>query len=60
MGSHIIFLFGIKNRPTANAWSCAKVKRAVKSTVDAEMLGIEHAMYLKENISKLYLARELC
>ena len=63
VGGHIIFLFGIENRAAAIAWSCAKIKTVVKSTLAAEMLNLsealDNAIRLKEIISELNLAKEL-
>ena len=57
MGGHIILLLGMKNAAAAIAWSCAKIKRVVKSTLAAEMLSLadalDHAIYLQQVISEL-------
>ncbi len=57
MGGHIIFLLGMYNTAAAVAWSCAKIKRVVKSTLAAEMLSLsdalDHAIYLRQVISEL-------
>eukprot|EP00795_Rhopilema_esculentum_P002321 gene2321-biopygen11363 len=57
MGGHIILLLGMNNAAAAIAWSCAKIKRVVKSTLAAEMLSLadalDHAIYLQQVISEL-------
>ena len=49
MGGHIILLLGMNNTAAAIAWSCAKIKRVVKSTLAVEMLclanALDHAIY---------------
>ena len=57
LGGHIILLLGMNNTAAAIAWSCAKIRRVVKSTLAAEMLSyadaLDRAIYPQQVISKL-------
>ena len=44
VGGNVIFLVGENNKSTAIAWSCAKIKRVVRSTLAAEMLSLTEAL----------------
>ena len=56
-GGHIVVLASSTMKCCVLAWSCAKIKRVVKSTLAAEMLslsdGLEHAIYLRHVILEL-------
>ena len=56
-GGHVIILLGDNQRCAPLSWSCAKIKRVVKSTLAAEALSlsnaIDNAMYLRVIISEL-------
>ena len=60
VGGHLILLVGRNKRSVVIAWSCSKIKRVVKSTLAAEMLGLsealDHAIYLKQIIMELTAA----
>ena len=56
-GGHVIILLGENQRCAPLSWSCAKIKRVVKSTLAAEALSlsnaIDNAIYLRVIVSEL-------
>ena len=56
-GGHVIFLAGLGNKCAVIAWSCAKIKRVVRSTLAAEMLSLsealDHAIYLRHVLREI-------